>query len=744
MRRRLTPFIPYLLLALALILRIQDPWPIQQMRLLVFDTYQRMKPREFDVARSPVRIVAIDDASLKRLGQFPWPRTTMARMIERLRDGGARAIVFDIVFAEPDESSPDRAVRHWPDTPALAAAKKAAATLPSHDRVMAAAMAKARVVTAFALTAERNAGRPALKSGFAYAGANPAPVIPAYAGAVTSLPLFERAASGNGSISFRPDRDLIIRGVPLFARLGKQIYPGLSAEALRVAAGARGYLVKAVGASGEAGGGTGIVAVRIGGFQIPTDVRGRVLMYYAKSAPERIIPAWRVVAGKLKPDEVKGRIIFVGATAAGLKDLRATSLEAGISGVEIHAQLIDQVVTKVFLQRPDFARGVELVFTLIAGALVLLLLPRIGAVWAGVLGLAAVTGALGVSWLAFDRFGWLLDPIYPSIAVVIAVLTGTVVIYLRTEAERAQVRHAFSRYMSPDLVEQLALNPERLRLGGENRELTMLFCDIRGFTAISEGFADAADLTSFINRFLTPMTEIILAEHGTIDKYMGDAIMAFWNAPIDDPAHARNATRSALEMVAALKRLNTEWAAAAAEAAAEAETEPRAFRPVRVGIGLNTGVACVGNLGSEMRFDYSVIGDEVNLASRLEGQCKTYAVDIIAGENTAVAVDDFALLEVDLIRVVGRETPARIFTVLGDAAHAASADFKVLAAAHAGFLAAYRAGNWATALKHLRAARDLGGPALEGLYDVFEIRIAGFRANPPPKGWTGVYDAETK
>ena len=737
MRRRLTPFIPFLMLAFALILRIQDPWPIEQLRLIVFDAYQSAKPRVFDVAKSPARIVAIDDASLKRLGQWPWPRTTIARIVDKLREGGAAAIVFDVVFGEPDERSPERAVRHWPNSPEVEALKKVAAGLPSHDAVLAAAIAKAPVVTAFALTAERNAGMPIKKSGFAFAGTNPGPAIPAYAGAVTSLPRFERAARGNGSISFRPDRDLIIRGVPIFSRVDNRIYPSLSAEALRVASRARGYLVKSVGASGEAGGGIGVVAVRIGQFQIPTDARGRVLMYYAHSSPARTIPAWRVVAGKLRPGEVKGRIIFIGATAAGLKDLRATSLEAGVSGAEIHAQLIDQVIMGTYLQRPDFARGVELVFTLVAGLIVLLMLPRIGAVWAGALGVAAVAGAILVSWFAFAQYGWLLDPIYPSLAVVIATLTGTVVIYLRAEAERAQVRAAFSRYMSPDLVEQLAKYPERLRLGGENRELTMLFCDIRGFTAISEGFGDAADLTRFINRFLTPMTEVILAEQGTIDKYMGDAIMAFWNAPIDDSRHARHAAGAALKMIAELKRLNSEWAA-------EAQAEDRSFRPVRVGVGLNTGVACVGNLGSEMRFDYSVIGDEVNLASRLEGQCKAYAVDIIAGENTADAVPDFAVLEIDQIRVLGRETPTRIFTVLGDAAHAGTPEFKSLAAAHGSFLAAYRAGNWAAAMKHLRSARDFGGATLEGLYDVFEIRIAGYRATPPPNDWGGIHDADTK
>ncbi len=737
MRTRLFYLIPYAMLALALALRVYDPWPVKQLRLLVFDSFQRIAPRAFDPSKSPVRIVAIDEASLKRIGQWPWPRTHIAKLVDRLGEAGAAAIVFDIIFAEPDGSSPENAVKRWPAGPALEELRKAAGALPSHDRLFAAALARAPTVTAFALKRAANQSRPRRISGLAFAGADPRAVIPAFAGAVPTLPLLEKAAKGNGTISITPERDLITRRVPLFSRLGKRIYPGLSAEALRVAQRARGYLIKSVGASGERGAGAGIVAVRIGRLTAPTDKRGRIVMYYRAVAPQLYIPAWRVLAGKIGRKEIAGRIVFIGATAAGLRDLRATTLQAGVPGVEIHAQVIEQIVTGAFLRRPDFITGIELLFVLIAGLSVLVLLPRIGAAWSGSLGVFAIAGAVVISWFAYSGAGWLVDPIYPSIAVILTLLTGTTVVYLRSEAERRQVRNAFSRYMSPELVEQLAGNPGRLVLGGENREMSLLFCDIRGFTGISEGFADAQELTAFINRFLTPMTHVILRHRGTIDKYMGDCIMAFWNAPLTDPDHAAHACRSALEMVDALATLNAEWAD-------EAKRAKKEFAPVRVGIGLNTGIACVGNLGSEQRFDYSVIGDEVNLASRLEGQSKTYGFDIIVGEKTKVAAPNFAMIEIDLIRVFGRTKPARIYALLGDEAHAVSDDFTRLAEANQTFLAAYRGRDWRGAKAHLKTCRALGGPRLAGLYDMFADRIAAFAKTPPPKGWTGVYEAEGK
>ncbi|MHA1537553.1 MAG: CHASE2 domain-containing protein [Alphaproteobacteria bacterium] len=737
MRTRLAFVIPYAMLVLALALRVYDPWPVKQLRLLVFDSFQRLAPRQFDAGKSPVRIVAIDEASLKRLGQWPWPRTLLATLVDRLGQAGAAAIVFDVIFAEADGSSPENAIKRWPAGPALGELRKAAAALPSHDTLFAAALARTPSVTAFVLGRSANDTRPRLAAGLAFAGADPRAVLPGFAGAVSSLPLLETAARGNGSISFTPDRDLIIRRVPLFSRLGKRIYPSLSAEALRVAQGARGYIVKSVGASGEVGSGPGIVAVKIGRLTAPTDRRGRIVMYYRPMAPQLYIPAWRVLAGQAGRAEIAGRIVFIGATAAGLRDLRATTLQAGVPGVEIHAQLIEQIVTGAFLRRPDFIAGIELVFVLVAGLGVLLLLPRIGAAWSSALGVAAILGAMIVSWLAYANAGWLLDPVYPSIAVVLTLLTGTTAVYLRSEAERRQVRNAFSRYMSPELVRQLAGNPGRLTLGGENREMSLLFCDIRGFTGISEGFADAGELTAFINRFLTPMTGVILRHRGTIDKYMGDCIMAFWNAPLDDPDHAVHACRSALEMIEALATLNAEWAR-------EAKRADKEFAPVRVGIGLNTGIACVGNLGSEQRFDYSVIGDEVNLASRLEGQSKTYRFDIIVGEKTRAAAPGFAMIEIDLIRVLGRTGTARIYALVGDETDAASDAFVQLAEANSAFLAAYRGRQWKDAQALAKACLGLGGPRLAGLYGMFAERIAGYIKTPPPKGWKGVYEAEEK
>ncbi|HXM69760.1 MAG TPA: adenylate/guanylate cyclase domain-containing protein, partial [Thermoanaerobaculia bacterium] len=291
-------------------------------------------------------------------------------------------------------------------------------------------------------------------------------------------------------------------------------------------------------------------------------------------------------------------------------------------------------------------------------------------------------------------------------------------------------------YLSPQLVKQLIHTPKRLELGGEMREMTLMFSDVRGFTAISERF-DAHGLTSFINRFLTPMTDAILAARGTIDKYMGDAIMAFWNAPLDDPAHAENACRAALVMRSELVRLNEAWRA-------EGEAGGKPFADVRIGIGLNTGTCCVGNLGSAQRFDYSCLGDDVNLASRLEGQSATYGVDIVVGEKTAALAEGLAFLELDLLRVKGKAVPVHIHALVGDETIEATSAFAALKADHAAMLAAYRARRWAEALELIEACRAQAPETLQTFYALYEARIANFRADPPPADWDGVFVALTK
>ncbi len=716
MKHRLVGSIPYLVLLLALASRVIDPTPIQHARLQTFDAYQRIAPRVYD-PDLPVRIIDIDDESLARLGQWPWPRTLLARLVERLTAMGAPAIAFDVVFADPDRSSPENVLSLWPESPELDALRGRVANLPSHDKIFAGAISRSRVATGFVLVNKPGARPPLARGTFATAGDDPRPFMPSFDGAVANLPSIEQAAMGNGALNWSPDRDSVVRRIPLVFRIGEQLYPGLAAEALRIAQDAGTYVIKSSGASGETAFGehTGMNNIRIGQYEVPTNPNGQVIVRFTKSAPGRYIPAWQVLEPDFDPERVAGRILFVGTSAAGLLDLRATPLEPAIPGVEVHAQVLEQIVIGDYLERPDFIDGVEIAYMLLLGLGLILLLPRIGAVWSGALGAAFVGGVLAASWIAYDRFGWLVDPVYPSIAVILVFLFETVIVYLRSETERRQVRGAFSRYMSPALVEQLADHPERLTLGGEMRDMTLLFCDIRGFTTISEQF-DAIGLTTFINRFLTPMTDIILGARGTIDKYMGDCIMAFWNAPLDDPDHADHACRAALAMMVKLGKLNRGWRAAA-------EAEGREHIPVNVGVGLNTGMCCVGNMGSDQRFDYSVLGDDVNLASRLEGETKSYRVDIILGENTEKQVPHLATLELDTVQVKGKTRPVRIFALLGDEKMAATAEFAALKSRNLERLAARRGGDGESARQAIKLCRGLAGGRLDEFYDYCENQL---------------------
>ncbi len=331
-----------------------------------------------------------------------------------------------------------------------------------------------------------------------------------------------------------------------------------------------------------------------------------------------------MLAGENDPNDVAGMILLVGTSAPGLNDLRATPLDAALPGVEIHAQAIEHILSGRSLSRPDYAVAIEILLVVLVGAALGAVLPRLSAGAAALLGGSIIVAIFVGGWLAYNNLHLLLDPSYPALAIGLLVALATLYVYRRVEQQRGQVRLAFSHYVAPAVVDELIAHPERLELGGEVRELTILFCDVRNFTSISEQLT-AHELTQFINNLLTPLTDIILKRRGTIDKYMGDAIMAFWNAPLDDPAHASNACAAALEISRRMRDLNVAWQQEAAE-------KGRKYVPVAVGVGINSGDCCVGNLGSSQRFDYSAIGDDVNVASRLEGLSKQYGVTIVVGE----------------------------------------------------------------------------------------------------------------
>ncbi|MCW5700554.1 MAG: adenylate/guanylate cyclase domain-containing protein, partial [Rhodospirillales bacterium] len=373
----------------------------------------------------------------------------------------------------------------------------------------------------------------------------------------------------------------------------------------------------------------------------------------------------------------------------------------------------------------------------VGGLMVIWLVPRVGAGWTLIPFTLIVGGAIATSWFLFSAHRMLVDVGFAVVAMLLLFTVLTYVGHAREQAGRRRIRTAFSRYLSPAMVEELAENPGRLRLGGETRTMSILFCDVRGFTAVAEAYKnDPERLTNLVNQILTPLTGVVLAHDGTVDKYIGDCIMAFWNAPLDDAAHARHACLAALEMQAAMAPLNERLAQ---DMAGETGAS------MSIGIGANSGTVVVGNMGSDQRFDYSVLGDAVNLSSRLEGLSKTYNVGIVVGENTRARAEELAFLELDWVRVKGRSEAVRIFTVVGDETVARGNAFRDLAEAHAHMLGAYRQRRWQEARTGLDACRRLtDGFSVGGLYDVYARRIKSYMSEPPPLDWDGVFDAVTK
>jgi adenylate cyclase len=462
-------------------------------------------------------------------------------------------------------------------------------------------------------------------------------------------------------------------------------------------------------------------------------------MHYTAPVPERIVPAWKLMSGRLPAAEMRrlfsGRIVFIGAGASGLRDLVATPVSDRELGVVIHAEAVEQMVLGDFLYRPDWTAGLEVAVVLGAGLLLAFLLSRTGAFGGALIAGGFMSAAGGGSWYAFRYRNLLVDPTAPLLALLVCYLVVTLFTFLREEKQRRYIHGAFDRYLSPELVKRITDDPSRLELGGELREMTVLFCDIRGFSRISEQL-DPQQIIGFLIAFLTPMTDILLARRATLDKYIGDAILAFWNAPLDDPDQHRNAARAALEMVARLEKLNREMPGRGNVAWPGA---------IEVGIGIEAGPCCVGNMGSAQRLSYSLIGDTVNLASRIEGLTRQYGVRIAIGEDLAARIPGFALVELDRVRVVGRERPATVYALVGDEALARSEEFLAFQAAHEAMLGDYREQNWPEAERRLGAeAKGAARHGLARLYRLYGERVRAYIAGPPPPGWDGVVTATEK
>lgn len=688
-----------------------------------FDTFQRILPREV-YPGDPVVIIDIDDRSLAEIGQWPWSRNQLANLTNQAY--AAAALGFDVVFAEPDRTNPENLIASYPLSEVLI---KELGALPSNDGLFSQAIENhGTVVLGQALNNNKNNKPYKAKFGLVTQGDDPKQFVADYLGTQNNIKLLDEAANGIGSMSIG-NNDAIVRQLPTFERIGDQLVPSLALEMTRVALGASTYQIKSSNASSEEafGAHTGINNIKIGPLTIPTTADGNAWIYFTPTRNILTVSAADVLSGAVLPEFFEGKIALVGTSAAGLLDLRSTPTEKNIPGVTIIAQFIQQIFANEFLQRPDWLFGAEFLTGLILAVLITLSIHALGPIGGLSILILGSGGIIGLSYYFFKSKLFLVDPISPLIISLSVYVAVTFFNFLFTELERSRVRGAFAQYLSPEMVNRLAESSESLVLGGERKEMTFLFSDIRGFTKISEQYKDDPEaLTRLINQLLTVLSNPILDHGGTIDKYMGDCIMAFWNAPTDQANHRELAIQSAHAMNEALSKFNLEL------------NEDLDFK-LEIGIGINSGNCIVGNMGSDKRFDYTVLGDAVNLASRLEGQSSNYGLTMVIGENTYLEDSSFQIVEMDKIAVKGKSTPETIFTCFKPETNFMDGFFSQ----HEVFLSEYRQQNWQAAkaiIQELTASPN----ELELYYAHMRTRIEEYVTNPPPTDWEGVYVAKNK
>ncbi|MEK1932598.1 MAG: adenylate/guanylate cyclase domain-containing protein [Pararhizobium sp.] len=645
------------------ILRASDPQLMRQAREVAFDEYQRIAPRAFEDL--PVRVIDIDEASLKEFGQWPWPRDRMAMLVDRLSEAGVAAIAFDILFSEPDRLSPRTVMRD-----VVGVDPSLLERLPDNDEIFARSIAEKPVVLGFALSNE-GSYRPPVKAGFAFTGEPPFHAPPRLTSATPLRPQLEAKAAGIGHISLNPgDPSAVVRTVPLLLSDGEQLYPNLALEALRVAQGASTYVLADAPNVPDT-----ITLIKVGDFVVPVTATGELWLYVSPDRADRYISARRILAQKGLSAEtsaaLEGSIVFIGTSAAGLQDIRTTALGQNVPGVSLQAQTVEQILSGRFLSRPDWADGLEILSIAVAGTLLVILTTFVSPAMALACGLLITALALAASWLAFLYGGLLLDPLAPIISGSITHFAATAFRFLVIDRERREVRAAFGHYLSPSLLYRIEHTRDALRLGGDDRELTVMFVDIRNFTEISERLAPTA-VVGFLNTFLDALSRHVIENEGTLDKFIGDSIMAFWNAPVDVKDHAAKAVHAALAMRETLARLNADDAFGFGNG-----------QEVGIGIGIHTGLACVGNMGAETHFNYSAVGDTVNVTARIESACKEVCFDILVSESTASLAPQYALLEAGALTLKGKSTRTRTFAVIGDERFAMSPEFVALKHVHA-------------------------------------------------------------
>ena len=668
-------------------IRFTDPWMLDMVRMKALDQHQRTQTT---ASLSNLVTIEINNETLKKRGQWPWDRNTLANQVIRLYQAGAGIVVLPILFADEDRFGKDDALaRILKKTPTVIG------MIPTNDT--------------------NNSG---VTRGVSAIGSSWNGWVYQYPGALGPIPLLAESANAVGMLIIAPERDGVVRRMPLVVAINNELYPSMSMEILRIAAGDQSYQIKTSQA--------GVEALRIPKYKvINTDANANIWLDFKWKTP--VYPLHEEL-----PD-LTGKIVLVSMTASGLDNPVSTPLGV-IHTHDVIGASVATMMTGRNITRPYWADLSELTASFILSLLLCFVVLKLRWYFGAVLMPVFLVGSYYTSSYLFTKHDYLVDWSWPVITIFISWAIAAFLRFMEEYRLKQEIKKQFEHYLAPAMVKKLQKNPALLKLGGDTRELTLLFCDIRGFTPISEQFkSDPQGLTKLINRFLTPMTDIIMRNGGTIDKYMGDCIMAFWNAPLDVDKQRYWALQTAHEMLEHLEGLNE-------------ELEKENSLPIKVGIGLNTGEVVVGNMGSDQRFDYSCLGDAVNLAARLEGQSKNYGVEIILGEETAVNMEkDFAMLELDRIAVKGKEEAVSIYTSLGQYdIIEQTMNWVIGVKQHEKFMYFYRTQNWEVALKFAVDLRDEFNGNLTKYYDMMRERIIELQSSDLPQDWDGVYRATSK
>jgi adenylate cyclase len=673
----LSPWTAIITLVLIIAIRLIDPTFVESVRLRYFDTLITHK----EPTQNPIYTVNIDEAALDKYGQWPFDRRVYAQIISDIYKRNAGLVVFNVLMPEADRSGGDAALSEVLKTNPVILGDVPATSSKNEPHVV----------------------------GSAVVNSNYLDRIVTYPGIIANIPQLESSAAGVGIINTLPEIDGVNRRMPVVAAINGKLYDGVSLEVLRVLSGDSTFQVKLSE--------LGVEKLRIPKFgAITTDNLGRVWIDYSQRSQS--------VSLSGMPDNFDGAIVVVGVSAAGIANPVPTPIGA-VNPHELQSAVIATLANGVNISRPDYADGIEIIALLLAG-IALIALTRWVIVGIGATVFISVFG-IAASFYVFEQYLWLYDATAFTVGIVLVALHAYTLKFVSEFLQKQRIKKQFGSYLSPAMVEKLQKNPELLRLGGETRELSIMFSDVRGFTTISEHYGDDVQgLTKIMNRYMTAMTQPILDNGGTLDKYIGDAQMAFWNAPLDDADHAYRSVSTAMQMLERLDEFNKEIAAEGIPA-------------FGMGIGINTAPVVVGNMGSVYRFDYTCLGDGVNLASRLEGQSKNYGVRIILGPTTANLVfKRIPIVQLDSIAVKGKHDAVNVFTVIN------GRDWGPAISHHRHFLMLYQSQDWDGARFAMKTLRKSFDGQLTEYYDMMSKRIDELEKQELPSRWDGVYRATSK